>query len=86
MTMAVEVTVDGRTVEVTVGGGSITTGGEAQDYVDTGRLESEEIAYKVELGRKLAEAREAVLDGAEDWGRLMNTGMTNSYNNPISNA
>ena len=39
----------------------------AQTYVATGRLESEEIEYKVEIGRKLAAAREAVLAGAEDW-------------------
>ena len=41
----------------------------AQEYVDTGRLESEEIEYKIELGRKLALARESVLAGAERLGQ-----------------
>ena len=43
----------------------------AKAYVDTGRLESEEIEYKVEAGRRLAEAREAVLAGADGWADLL---------------
>ena len=43
----------------------------AQEYIATGRLESEEIGYKVEVGRKLAEAREAVLAGTDDWADLL---------------
>ena len=39
----------------------------ARTYIDTGRLESEEIDYKVEIGRKLAEARDPVFAGADDW-------------------
>ena len=55
----------------------------AKRYAETGKLDSEEVDYKLEIGRKLAEAREAVLDGVDDWGRLVNTGMTNSSNNLI---
>ncbi len=46
----------------------------AQRFIDTGQLESEEIDYKVEIGRKLAEAREAVLAGAGDWASLVKRG------------
>ena len=41
--------------------------GRAKKYVESGRLESEEIAYKLEMGRDLASARDAVLNHAEDW-------------------
>ncbi len=50
----------------------------ARTYIDTGRLESEEIDYKVEIGRKLAEAREAVFAGAGDWARLVKRGTTSN--------
>ncbi len=43
----------------------------AQAYIATGQLESEEIVYKVEIGRKLAEARDAVFAGAGDWADLL---------------
>ncbi len=39
----------------------------ARAYVDTGKLEEEEIDYKVEIGRKLSGVREAVLGGRDDW-------------------
>ena len=42
---------------------------QAQKYVDTGNLEIEEIDYKVVIGRKLAEAREAVLSRKRQLGR-----------------
>ena len=44
---------------------------QAREFVDSGRLESDEIEYKVEIGRKLAEAREAVLADADDWADLL---------------
>ena len=47
----------------------------AQAYVDSGRLETEEIEYKVEIGQKLAAAREAVLSGSDDWPDQVNTGL-----------
>ena len=43
----------------------------AQAYIATGQLESEEIVYKVEIGRKLAEARDAVFAGADGWADLL---------------
>ena len=46
-----------------------------REYVDAGRLESEEIEYKVEIGRKLAKAREAALAGSEDWGSQVKGGV-----------
>ena len=39
----------------------------ARAYIDTGELDSEEIDYKLDLSRKLALAREAVVTGAADW-------------------
>ena len=55
----------------------------AREFSNRRNLDSYEVAYKLEIGRKLAEAREAVLDGVDDWGRLVNTGMTSSINNLI---
>ena len=46
-----------------------------REYVDAGRLESEEIEYKVEIGLRLAKAREAVLAGSDDWGSQVKGGM-----------
>ena len=47
----------------------------AQEYVDTGRLEQEEIEYKVETGRRLSEAREAVLAATDGWDDLVKRGI-----------
>ena len=47
----------------------------ARQYFDTGQLEKDEIEYKVEIGRKLAVAREAVLAGTDGWGNLMKSGI-----------
>ena len=57
----------------------------AWEHVDTGRLEGKEgeNEYKIELGRKLALARESVLAGADDWASLVNAGLFNSNNNLI---
>ena len=55
----------------------------AREFSNRRNLDSYEVDYKLEIGRKLAEAREAVLDGVDDWGRLVNTGMTSSINNLI---
>ena len=48
----------------------------AQEYVDAGRLESEEIEGKVRIGQRLAAAREAVLAGAEGWATLVKRGIS----------
>ncbi len=55
----------------------------AQEYVDTGKLESEEIQYKVEIGQKLGAAREAALREADGWASQVSTGIANSTNNLI---
>ena len=47
----------------------------AQAYVGTGLLEIEEIDYKLAIGEKLAEAREAVLGNASDWADLAKRGI-----------
>ena len=56
---------------------------QAQAYVDTGKLEEEEIPYKVEIGRKLAQAREAVFGGAGDWAQLLKAALDPSEANFI---
>ena len=56
----------------------------AKAYVDTGKLESEEIEYKVEIGRKLAAAREAVLSDADNWRALLKSGLGYSSGNPVA--
>ncbi len=43
----------------------------AREHVKGGKLEGEEITYKVETGRKLSKAREAVLAGVEGWAELL---------------
>ena len=47
----------------------------AQEYIDTGLLEIEEINYKLEISRKLASAAGAVREGAEDWTGLVKSGI-----------
>ena len=58
----------------------------AQEYVDTGKLESEEIEYKVEIGRKLAAAREAALSGADGWRDLIKRGIGSNLINWIEQS
>ena len=55
----------------------------AREYVGTGKLESEEIEYKVGIGGKLAEAREAVLAGADGWGSLVRNAIVSHQNNLV---
>ena len=45
--------------------------GHASEYLDTGQLESQELSYKFKIGRKLKEAREAVLSESNDWGDIL---------------
>ena len=42
----------------------------AQEYVDAGQLDIEENDYKLEIGRRVAEAREAALAQASNWASL----------------
>ena len=48
----------------------------AQAYIDTGRLDREEIPYKLETGQRLAAAREAVFNSAVVWPDLVKRGIT----------
>ncbi len=50
----------------------------AKAYMDSGRLESEELDYKLEMGRKLAVARQAILSSSEDWGVKVKSGISGS--------
>ena len=43
--------------------------------IDSVQLERDEIRYKQQMNRRLAEAREAVLSGAEDWASLVKRGI-----------
>ena len=56
----------------------------AREYVDTGKLESEEIEYKVGIGRKLAEGLEAVLAGADGWTDLLKGALNRNEANFVS--
>ncbi len=47
----------------------------ARNYIATGKLDAEETNYKVEIARKLAAAREAVLAGSGDWASLVSGGL-----------
>ena len=59
---------------------------QAQAYVATGRLETDEIDYKLAIGEKLAEAREAVLGNAEDWADLVKRGIVGNLVFSIAQA
>ena len=47
----------------------------AKAYVDTGRLESEEIEYKLKIGKILSEAQKAVRAGTDGWPQLVKRGI-----------
>ena len=53
----------------------------AKAYLDSGRLESEELDYKLETGQKLAAAREAVHNGWDNWAELVEKGL---YSNLVT--
>ena len=55
----------------------------AKAYVDTGRLESEEIEYKVEIGKALSAARQAVMTGTSDWAELVRSKVVKNQNNLV---
>ena len=56
----------------------------AQEYFDTGQLDSEENDYKVDIGRKVAAAREAALSSADDWADLLKSALNPNDANFIS--
>ena len=53
------------------------------EFVDSGKLESVEIKYKVNLGRDFAKARKAVIYDAEDWIDRLNVGLEDRDGHPI---
>ena len=56
---------------------------QAKLYVDSGRLETEELNYKFEMGEDLVAARSAVLDGASDWRELLQHALRSRGGHPI---
>ena len=58
----------------------------AQAYVSTGRLERDEISYKLEIGHKVAAARKAVLNNDDGWAVLVKRGISSNLIHRISLA
>ena len=58
----------------------------AKAYVATGQLDSQETDYKVEIGRKVAAAREAVLAGTGGWASLVKSGIAGNLIHPIEQS
>ncbi len=48
-------------------------------YVESGRLDSEEVNYKLKIGDALSEARQAVLAGRSDWPDLLKEATKGDY-------
>ena len=48
----------------------------AYEYAASGRLDNEEVNYKLRIGHTLAQAREAVLDEANHWQPLVKRGIS----------
>ena len=51
----------------------------AKAIVNSGNLDSGEVDYKVDISKKLAVAREAVLKGTDNWPELLRSGLTGRY-------
>ncbi len=58
----------------------------ARAYANSGRLASEEIDYKLEIGGKLAEARQSVLADVEGWGSKVKAGIAGNLIHPIEQS
>ena len=58
----------------------------ASEYLDTGLMWPNELSYKFEIGRRLAAAREAVLNGADNWADLVKRGIFRNLIYPINQA
>ena len=50
----------------------------AQSFINSGRLDEQEVNYKKDIVARLRMAREAVFAGAEDWPRLVKRGLANN--------
>lgn len=55
----------------------------AKAYIDAGTLEEDEIDFKIAIGGKLAVARDAMVNGADDWPQLLKKALINRDNNLI---
>ena len=51
---------------------------QAKAYIATGRLRAEELDYKLDIGQKLSQAREAVSINADGWEDLVTSGVKNN--------
>ena len=58
--------------------------GRAKSYVDSGRMESEEIEYKLEMGEELGAARNAVLARADSWQDVLKRAVRARPGHPIA--
>ena len=56
----------------------------AEEYIDRGTLETDEIGYKVAMAKDLAAARNAVLNGDQDWRERLNHAIRSRGGHPIS--
>ena len=50
----------------------------AKAYLATGRLDEEELDYKLDTGQKLADARQSVLSSSDDWAAKTKSGISGS--------
>ena len=56
----------------------------AKEYIDRGTLETDEIGFKVAMAKDLAEARKAVLAGADDWPEKLRHAIRNRGGHPVN--
>ena len=56
----------------------------AREYVGSGRLQTEEIDYKLQMNKDLAVARNAVLAGTGDWHDLLKYALRSRSGHPIA--
>ena len=57
---------------------------DARAFIVDGRLDAEEVEYKLQTGEELARARAAVLDGDSEWPELVKQGLTNKPNDNLT--
>ena len=55
----------------------------AHEFIETGQLEGQEIEYKVEIAHKLKAAKEAVLNGTNDWVELLGIALAPRQGHPM---
>ena len=56
----------------------------ARAFITDGRLDSEEVDYKLKTGEELARARDSVLSGDNEWPELVKQGLTNKPNDNLT--